>query len=285
MKILFYFLFFISFSVQAQTYVPDDNFEQALIDLGYDDILDDYVVTENINSITSLAINDKNISSIEGIEDFTMLEYLNCEHNVINEFDLSYNASLEYLFCSGNNLTSINVEINTNLKLLNCAGNPVIFLDLSNNTSLETIDCIGTNVQYIDIRNGNNENISTFYAINNPNLSCIYVDDSSASFLPFWWIDENTHFVETELACESIGVDELNSATINLYPNPTNKSFIVQGLNNIIEISIFNLNGSLIKYNLIDNNGIYILENIESGVYFVKIKTPNNYLVEKLIVK
>ena len=28
-----------------QTYVPDDNFEQALIDLGYDDVLDDYVLT------------------------------------------------------------------------------------------------------------------------------------------------------------------------------------------------------------------------------------------------
>ena len=27
------------------TYVPDDNFEQALIDLGYDDVLDDYVLT------------------------------------------------------------------------------------------------------------------------------------------------------------------------------------------------------------------------------------------------
>ena len=27
-----------------KTYVPDDNFEQALIDLGYDDELDDYVI-------------------------------------------------------------------------------------------------------------------------------------------------------------------------------------------------------------------------------------------------
>ena len=34
-----------------QTYVPDDNFEQALIDLGYDNILDDYVTTANINII------------------------------------------------------------------------------------------------------------------------------------------------------------------------------------------------------------------------------------------
>ena len=31
------------------TYVPDDNFEQALIDLGYDDVLDDSVPTANIS--------------------------------------------------------------------------------------------------------------------------------------------------------------------------------------------------------------------------------------------
>jgi hypothetical protein len=31
------------------TYVPDDNFEQAIIDLGYDDTLDDFVLTQNIS--------------------------------------------------------------------------------------------------------------------------------------------------------------------------------------------------------------------------------------------
>ena len=33
---------------QDRTYIPDDNFEQAIIDLGFDDILDDYVLTSNI---------------------------------------------------------------------------------------------------------------------------------------------------------------------------------------------------------------------------------------------
>ena len=32
-----------------KTYVPDNNFEQALIDLGYDDVLDDSVPTANIS--------------------------------------------------------------------------------------------------------------------------------------------------------------------------------------------------------------------------------------------
>ena len=45
-----------SLAINAQnTYVPDDNFEQALIDLGYDSgSLDDYVPTANISSISNL---------------------------------------------------------------------------------------------------------------------------------------------------------------------------------------------------------------------------------------
>ena len=39
------------------TYVPDDNFEQALIDLGYDDVLDDFVVTDSISGVTDLVLN------------------------------------------------------------------------------------------------------------------------------------------------------------------------------------------------------------------------------------
>ena len=34
-----------------QTYVPDDNFEQELINLGYDNVLDDYVNTASSQAI------------------------------------------------------------------------------------------------------------------------------------------------------------------------------------------------------------------------------------------
>jgi len=39
-----------------QTYVPDDNFEQALINKGYDDLLDDYVLTSNIVGVEELVM-------------------------------------------------------------------------------------------------------------------------------------------------------------------------------------------------------------------------------------
>ena len=55
------FIFLLN-NIQGQnTNVPDDNFEQALIDLGYDDVLDHYVLTSNINDVSSLNLLNKNI--------------------------------------------------------------------------------------------------------------------------------------------------------------------------------------------------------------------------------
>jgi len=42
-------VFIATFGFGQTNYVPDDNFEQALIDLDYDDTLDDYVLMENID--------------------------------------------------------------------------------------------------------------------------------------------------------------------------------------------------------------------------------------------
>ena len=63
------------------TYVPDDKFEQALIDLGYDTTLDDYVVTANISGVTELDVSNKEISDLTGIEAFTSLTSLECWNN------------------------------------------------------------------------------------------------------------------------------------------------------------------------------------------------------------
>ena len=59
-----------------QTYVPDDNFEQALINLGYDNILDDYVATANFDILTYLDVQFFSIIDLTGIEDFVALTEL-----------------------------------------------------------------------------------------------------------------------------------------------------------------------------------------------------------------
>ena len=50
------------------TYVPDDNFEQRLINLGYDFNLDDYVETSSIDTVTYLDIPTQEISNLKMIQ-------------------------------------------------------------------------------------------------------------------------------------------------------------------------------------------------------------------------
>ena len=48
-------LFCLPFITLGQkTYVPDDDFEQSLINLGFDSVLDDSVLTSSIDTVSSL---------------------------------------------------------------------------------------------------------------------------------------------------------------------------------------------------------------------------------------
>ena len=71
MKQLLLLLFLLPTIVFGQTTaIPDANFEQALIDLGYDTgTPDGSVLTANISGITSLSVYSKGISDLTGIEE------------------------------------------------------------------------------------------------------------------------------------------------------------------------------------------------------------------------
>ena len=135
------------------TYIPDNNFEQELIDLGYDDVIDDYVKTANIETITQLELHSKNISDLTGIEDFSSLRILKCGNNQLTSLDVSNNTSLIELWCYGNQLTSLDVSNNTNLEVLECYGNQLSSLDVSNNTELIVLACGENQLSSLDVSN------------------------------------------------------------------------------------------------------------------------------------
>lgn len=111
-------------------YIPDDNFEQKLIDLGYDNELNDLVYQSNISSIQSLNISwdgvddTQKINDITGIEAFLSLKTLIADNNNINvDFDLSSLTELEHLSLKNNAISNLNVQQNTKLKYLDIGGN------------------------------------------------------------------------------------------------------------------------------------------------------------------
>ncbi|MBJ2176562.1 chromosome condensation regulator RCC1, partial [Aureibaculum sp. A20] len=200
------------------TYVPDDNFEQALVDLGYDSgALDDYVPTANINTVTSLFVFSKNISDMTGIEDFVALSILHCFDNIFTTINLSQNLSITNLYLP-KTLINLDVSSNTELAILNISNNKVTSLDLSNNlklthlyavsskftnldlssnTSLEFLNLSGSeSLSELNVKNGNNTNVITFNLTNTLNLTCIEVDDATYSTTNWTNIDAQNSFSE-----------------------------------------------------------------------------------------
>lgn len=262
-KIIFLICTFIMpyLSVGQITSIPDINFETALINLGYDSILDGEVNTQNISNIDTLNLMYKNISDLTGIEDFTNLQVLHCDQNNLTTLDVSSNTNLfkltccynqlnnlllnnnirslecyynnlisldlsscynlEVLKCSFNYLTEIDVSQNPYLLLLGCAHNHITNLDVSNNLYLYLLSCSNNLLTSLNVKNGNNHNFGLgfpcglgFYAINNPDLSCITVDDPNWA-TQNWLVDSNQ--IDTQhyftMNCEQITSIEENSTT------------------------------------------------------------------------
>ena len=152
--------------------MPDDNFERALINLGYDDVLDNLVLTANINTVVSLNVSNESISSLVGIEDFTALENLDCStngiesldlykntallelnvsNNVLSTFDISTNTALTTMYVANNLLKSIDLSNNTELIILNCSGNLLKDLEVSGNAMLNDLDCSFNQIERLNV--------------------------------------------------------------------------------------------------------------------------------------
>ena len=157
-KLLLILLCFPIITLAQKTYVPDDDFEQSLINLGFDTVLNDSVLTSSIDTISSLHLGFfiNNIYDLTGIEDFNALKDLTIWHQFLTTLDVSQNTLLENL---------------------NCTGNDILHLDLSNNTALTSLVCSENQLTSLNIRNNNN--ILFLNTTNNLTLNCINVDDSA----------------------------------------------------------------------------------------------------------
>ena len=144
---------------------------------------------------------NSSISDLTGLEAFTALTYLGCSYNNITSLDMSNNIALEYLYCGPNQLTSLDVSYNTALTGLNCGNNQLTSLDVSSNTALELLACYSNQLICLNVKNGNNLNfiVSAFLgaglnATQNPNLTCIEVDDVAWSNANWTNIDASSSF-------------------------------------------------------------------------------------------
>lgn len=409
MKTITLLFLFIGSTVFAQyTLIPDPVFEQTLIDLGYDDVLDGRVLTNNIVNVTELTLMELGISDLTGIEDFEALTHLTIQDDSLLHLNINQNSHLEHLSIRSNSLPQLDVTENTNLLLLAalcpllpdlditqnilleylaitytsfpeidlsqnvnlwviwanfasltsidvsnlpklldlmvmenqlstidisqnsllrdircssnllteldvsnnpdlttiifnnnqvesinvtnlpklwsiaCDNNPILELNLSQNEALGVLYCSDTPITKLDLRNGNNNGLSTFEAINNPSLACIFVDDKNN--IPSGWnVDSGATYVETEAECDALNMEDFKATAFNLYPNPANDFFNIQSTSGIKTVSVYDIFGKLVKTYPAQPD--YSVSEFSSGVYIIKIQPERGDTIQRLMVK
>ena len=203
MKKILLFIFFFPVIILAQkTYIPDDAFEQVLINLEVDDFFDDSVYTSAIDTLTVLYINNSGITDLKGIEDFVSLTDLFCYNNNLTSLDLRFNPNLIELNCNNNQLTSLDVRNGNNSALwyftainnpnLYCIAVDDIFTPAQNYWLKDSFCTFSDNCGYLSLVNDLNTNRNIIKVIDifgrkindkksNTTLIYIYEDGSAES--------------------------------------------------------------------------------------------------------
>ena len=105
--------------------------------------------------------------------------------------------------CSNNEL--INLDLYYAIEHLNCSDNELMSFDASNYPSLTSFYCHNNLLASLDVRSGNNTSLSSFISTNNPNLTCINVDDALWSTTNWTNIDQQHYFSNN---CSSTSIKE-----------------------------------------------------------------------------
>lgn len=251
-----------------------------------------FLSDNNLNSLdvsmntglNTLTFDNNNLNSIN-LSSNLALEYLGCSNNILNSLDISANSNLTRISCNDNNLTALDLSSAPNLFLLFAMNNQIQSLDVSSNSALRFFRAENNALIKLDIRNGENDIISQFVSSQNPNLSCIFVDNPNASFLGDWELDDASSFVEDNSDCERLTVTENFITDFSVYPNPAKNQVNINLDSPQASLKFYSINGQVILEKELKRgvNSINISE-FSSGLYVVAIQSENSITTKKLVI-
>ena len=217
------------------------------------------------------------------------LTYLKCSDNVLTSLNVLANTALTSLDCSGNPITSLDVSANTALTYLNCYSNQLTSLDVSTCSTLAFLYCFDNNLTSLNVNNGYNinmfdfqgmdgENYPAFLAYNNPNLSCIEVDNVAWSNAN--WANNTDATASFSQNCSGAAdISDINeSNALMLYPNPTTGNLFLTEKG---DIALSDLSGKLLLEE--ENTNQLDISALPAGIYFLHFgeKTKQTFKVIK----
>lgn len=261
MRLSFLLLFvLVCFAMQAQvTLIPDEVFEQLLIEAGLDDYpIDGEIATASIDTLTALNLftsGSTNVTNLIGIEDFSDLEYLMVNFSDLTALDLSQNLALEELHAYDNDIASLLLPVSPNLSYLELTGNPIGTLDITQNPGLTYLSCSYGELNALDIThnpalqtlNCAINNLMVLDLSQNPNLIACSCDNNLLSAL-----DLSNNLLLSTLTCSSNSLEELE---VSSHDSLTS---ILCSHNNLTALDISN--NTALEYLNCSNNSISSLD-------------------------
>lgn len=265
-----------------QIVFPSANLLTAILDYNSTiDLNNDSMLNHNeVKDVVELVLENKNISSAEGLQYFKKLENLNISKNNLTKFDLRSYPAIVIVNASFNKLDStffnmvdaredaINIilgeedsqDISTNLKELYLDSNRLKSLDLSGLFSLDSLSTIG-----------------------NEALPCVKVKDALVAENKWKRIDSHTSFNENCSITTSLF--DIEETKCSVFPNPSSGICIITTESVIDDILIYDQKGRLVEKISGSSEQKNILIQLEStGLYYIQVSSGNSTQVLKTII-
>lgn len=203
--------------------------------------------------------------------DTTLIEISACGDYFWEATNQSYSVEGDY-YSTIQSQFSCDSVLHLDLSLL-----PTITAQVINDNHGGLISQNGVLVNWLDCTTGliipaENQNlfepeIEGYYAAIVSNLQCL--DTSDCTFFdPFANINENSL-----------------TSSLKIYPNPNDGFFYIEFENNEIDVKITDINGKILRNQLVKNGDLLDISIFEAGVYFLRLDSPYGELVKRIVKK
>jgi len=99
----------------------------------------------------------------------------------------------------------------------------------------------------------------------------------SSSDMGEWGVNTPAYFCMDDLTVNTVGVEELASETLTVYPNPVQDQIRV---NMDGALAIYDLSGKMVKSELVEAGNAVSVKELTSGIYFVKVGSSVQKIVK-----
>lgn len=263
--------------------------------------IDSLLGIEDFTALTHLYANTNNLTAVDFSQNLN-LKIINLEENDLSSIDVSFlpnlwtlavtdnqltsldltnNLDMYNIYCSGNNISNLNLPVLPNLEELYCVLNDIDSIDLSGSPVFNKLFCNDNDLVYLNLKNGGSSYMEFFSADNNPNLTCILIDDpQQAAACCSNEIPANCIF-STDCILNTANLKENN---LEFYPNPViDKLWLDSKTKATYEIHS-QIGETVLNGDLLVGKQNVDLNSLSAGIYYLKVKSSSdNFTTVKLI--